>query len=44
MEKNFVVGVEGEVGAGKTSMCKELVKIIPNTIFIDGGAILGVLL
>ncbi len=39
MEKNFVVGVEGEVGAGKTSMCKELVKIIPNTIFIDGGAI-----
>lgn len=39
MKKNFVIGVEGEVGAGKTSMCKELVKIIPNTIFIDGGSI-----
>lgn len=39
MEKNFVVGVEGEVGAGKTSMCKELIKLIPNTVFIDGGAI-----
>lgn len=39
MNKNFVIGVEGEVGAGKTSMCRELVKIIPNTILIDGGAI-----
>lgn len=39
MHKIFVVGVEGEVGAGKTSMCKELIKIIPNTIFIDGGSI-----
>ena len=39
MKKNFVIGVEGEVGAGKTSMCKELIKIIPNTIFIDGGLI-----
>lgn len=39
MKKNFVIGVEGEVGAGKTSMCKELIKIIPNTILIDGGSI-----
>ena len=39
MKKNFVIGVEGEVGAGKTSMCKQLINIIPNTIFIDGGLI-----
>ena len=37
--KNIVLGVEGEVGSGKTSMCKELTKFIPNSIFIDGGLI-----
>ena len=34
---NIVIGVEGMVSSGKTSMCKELVKLIPNTIFIDAG-------
>ena len=24
MEENFVVGIEGLVGAGKTSICKQL--------------------
>ena len=36
---NFVIGVEGEVGSGKTTMCKELTKLLPNTVFIDGGMI-----
>ena len=30
---NFVIGFEGDVGAGKTSICKELVNIIDNTVF-----------
>lgn len=36
---NSVIGIEGLVGAGKTSICKELVKEIPNTILIHGGNI-----
>lgn len=36
---NIVIGVEGQVSAGKTSACKELIKLIDNCIFIDGGAI-----
>ena len=38
-DKNFVIGVEGMVSSGKTSMCKELIKLIPNTIYIDAGYI-----
>lgn len=37
--KNFVIGVEGQVSSGKTSMCKELIKLIPNTIYLDAGYI-----
>lgn len=37
--RNIVIGIEGMVASGKTSICKELVKIIPNSIFIDGGNI-----
>lgn len=37
--ENIVIGIEGMVGAGKTSICKELTKLIPNSIFIDGGEI-----
>lgn len=36
---NIVIGIEGQVASGKTSICKELVNIIPNSIFIDGGNI-----
>lgn len=36
---NKVIGIEGQVAAGKTSICKELVKRIPNSIFLDGGSI-----
>ena len=36
---NIVIGVEGQVSAGKTSACKELIKLIDNCIFIDGGSI-----
>ena len=35
--ENVVIGIEGLVGAGKTSICKELVKILPNTILLNGG-------
>ena len=33
----IVIGIEGLVGAGKTSICRELVKIMPNTIIFHGG-------
>lgn len=32
MEENLVIGIEGLVGSGKTSICKELVNYIPNSI------------
>ena len=34
---NIVVGIEGLVGAGKTSICRELIKEIPNTVLLNGG-------
>lgn len=34
---NIVIGIEGLVGAGKTSICRELIKQIPNTILLNGG-------
>ena len=37
--KNIVIGIEGMVGAGKTSICNELLNLIPNSIFIDGSKI-----
>lgn len=37
--ENKVIGIEGMVASGKTSICKEMVKIVPNSIFIDGGNI-----
>ena len=39
MEKNIVIGIEGMVASGKTSICKELIQLIPNSIFIDAGEI-----
>ena len=36
---NIVIGIEGYVGSGKTSICKELLKKIPNSILIHGGNI-----
>ena len=36
---NFVLGIEGLVGSGKTSICRELIKKIPNTILVNGGNI-----
>lgn len=35
--KNIVIGIEGLVGAGKTSICRELLNKIPNTILVNGG-------
>ena len=34
---NIVIGIEGLVGAGKTSICRELLKEIPNSIIFHGG-------
>lgn len=34
---NIVIGIEGLVGAGKTSICRELIKIMPNTVLLNGG-------
>lgn len=34
---NLVIGIEGHVGAGKTSICRELIKKMPNTVLLNGG-------
>ena len=34
---NLVIGIEGLVGSGKTSICRELIKKLPNSIIIHGG-------
>ncbi len=36
---NLVIGIEGLVGAGKTSICREILKQIPNTVLVNGGNI-----
>lgn len=36
---NLVIGIEGLVGAGKTSICREMVKRIPDTVLVNGGNI-----
>ena len=35
--QNIVIGIEGLVGSGKTSICRELLNIIPNSIVFHGG-------
>lgn len=37
MEKNITIGIEGLVGAGKTSLCRELLNMVPNSIILHGG-------
>ena len=34
---NIVVGIEGLVGSGKTSICRELIQKIPNTVLLNAG-------
>ena len=34
---NMAIGIEGLVGAGKTSICRELIKKMPNTVLFHGG-------
>lgn len=34
---NLVIGIEGLVGAGKTSICRELISELPNTVLLNGG-------
>ena len=38
-EENIVIGIEGLVGTGKTSISRELLKYIPNSIILHGGNI-----
>lgn len=38
-KNNVVIGIEGKVGSGKTSISKELLKYIPNSIILHGGNI-----
>lgn len=35
--KNLVIGLEGLVGSGKTSICRELLNYIPNSMILHGG-------
>ncbi len=35
--KNVVIGIEGLVGSGKTSICRELLHKLPNSIILHGG-------
>ena len=35
--EHIVIGIEGLVGAGKTSVCRELLKKIPNSVLLNGG-------
>lgn len=35
--KHIVIGIEGLVGSGKTSICRELLHKIPNSVVIHGG-------
>lgn len=35
--QNIVVGIEGLVGSGKTSICRELINKIPNSVLLNGG-------
>ena len=37
--ENIVIGIEGFVGSGKTSISRELLKYIPNSILLHGGEI-----
>lgn len=34
---NIVIGIEGLVGAGKTSICRRLIEIMPKTVLLNGG-------
>jgi cytidylate kinase len=38
-KKNIVIGLEGPVGAGKTSIARKLLEYIPNSIILHGGDI-----
>ena len=39
MSNNIVIGIEGLVGSGKTSISRELLNYIPNSILLHGGNI-----
>ena len=36
---NIVIGIEGYVGTGKTTVCRKLLDKVPNSILLHGGNI-----
>ena len=36
-KKNIVIGIEGLVGAGKTSICREILKKDQKAVLLNGG-------
>ena len=34
---NIVIGIEGLVGAGKTSICREIINTVPKPVLLNGG-------
>lgn len=34
--ENIVIGIEGLVGSGKTTICKKMLELLPNAIFLNG--------
>ena len=37
MEEHIVIGIEGLVGSGKTSMCRELLNRMDSAVLLHGG-------
>lgn len=37
MSENIVIAIEGLVGSGKTSICREMIKKIPNSVLLNAG-------
>lgn len=35
--ENLVIGIEGLVGSGKTSICRNIIDIVPNMVLLNGG-------
>lgn len=43
MKNNIIINLTGQAGAGKTTIAKELLKLIPNSINVDGDELRDIL-